>query len=59
MAYQAGLPDDTEQYFLYDEATQARRQLTSDPTAIAYTGACPAQFKFDGAIMCDGVRAQR
>ncbi|MFI5397569.1 MAG: hypothetical protein ACHQ9S_18690, partial [Candidatus Binatia bacterium] len=47
------MEDYTKQFFLYDEATQALRQLTTDPKAIV-SGVCPAWFGTTPLITDDG-----
>jgi hypothetical protein len=44
----------TEQYFLYDRATNAMRQLTSDPAAIDFYSDCTAQLGTLPMITADG-----
>lgn len=49
-----GNPDGALQYFLYDAVTNEVRQLTADPNAIRYEGACPSISGTTPAISADG-----
>ncbi len=57
IVYQAPAPDHSTQFFLYDEATGERRQLTDDPDAINALGDtthCPTLFGSTPLITADG-----